>query len=143
MTVCKVYALDRSASGLGVLGVGGGGGAAGIIGSGLIGIGSSTDYASVTTCYPPASTGLGHTTHPQPPMLLDPAMTPTSAPTTASTPPTGPNNPVAMSQLGTVYATKRRRRNGKRSVHQPIFISYFYFFDSYTLTVWFAIQTAR
>ncbi|XP_043479191.1 aryl hydrocarbon receptor protein 1 isoform X2 [Leptopilina heterotoma] len=50
-------------------------------------------------------------------------MTPTSAPppasasASASTPtsaiPSGPNNPVAMSQLGTVYATKRRRRNGK------------------------------
>ncbi|XP_015609713.1 aryl hydrocarbon receptor protein 1 isoform X3 [Cephus cinctus] len=38
-------------------------------------------------------------------------MTPTSAPAPASA--TGPNNPVAMSQLGTVYATKRRRRNGK------------------------------
>ncbi|XP_063995531.1 aryl hydrocarbon receptor protein 1 isoform X1 [Diachasmimorpha longicaudata] len=38
-------------------------------------------------------------------------MTPTSA--TGPTATTGPNNPVAMSQLGTVYATKRRRRNGK------------------------------
>ncbi|XP_046747183.1 neuronal PAS domain-containing protein 1-like isoform X2 [Diprion similis] len=38
-------------------------------------------------------------------------MTPTSAPAPTSV--AGPNNPVAMSQLGTVYATKRRRRNGK------------------------------
>ncbi|XP_034937835.1 aryl hydrocarbon receptor protein 1 [Chelonus insularis] len=38
-------------------------------------------------------------------------MTPTSAPATSA--PTGPNNSIAMSQLGTVYATKRRRRNGK------------------------------
>lgn len=27
------------------------------------------------------------------------------------------NSALAMSQLGTVYATKRRRRNGKRLVH--------------------------
>lgn len=38
-------------------------------------------------------------------------MTPTSAPAAVAA---SPNNPVAMSQLGTVYATKRRRRNGKR-----------------------------
>ncbi|XP_048513835.1 aryl hydrocarbon receptor isoform X3 [Athalia rosae] len=38
-------------------------------------------------------------------------MTPTSAPAPAAV--AGPNNAVAMSQLGTVYATKRRRRNGK------------------------------
>ncbi|XP_076293896.1 aryl hydrocarbon receptor spineless isoform X2 [Lasioglossum baleicum] len=40
-------------------------------------------------------------------------MTPTSAPVPTPTTASGPNNPVAMSQLGTVYATKRRRRNGK------------------------------
>ncbi|KAK2575741.1 hypothetical protein KPH14_003633 [Odynerus spinipes] len=40
-------------------------------------------------------------------------MTPTSAPVPTPTSASGPNNPVAMSQLGTVYATKRRRRNGK------------------------------
>ncbi|XP_023313471.1 transcription factor Sox-1-like, partial [Trichogramma pretiosum] len=44
-------------------------------------------------------------------------MTPTSAPAaavaTAAATAVSPNNPMAMSQLGTVYATKRRRRNGK------------------------------
>ncbi|EFN80843.1 hypothetical protein EAI_11871 [Harpegnathos saltator] len=49
------------------------------------------------------------------PHVVDPAMTPTSAPVPTPTSASGPNNPVAMSQLGTVYATKRRRRNGKRS----------------------------
>ncbi|CAB0034052.1 unnamed protein product, partial [Trichogramma brassicae] len=47
-------------------------------------------------------------------------MTPTSAPAaavaTAAATAVSPNNPMAMSQLGTVYATKRRRRNGKSNL---------------------------
>lgn len=116
----KADALDRSAPGLGVLGGGGGPGLIGICGGGPL---APTDYAATAAaaCYPPGL-GLG-LTHPQPPGGLEHAasMTPTSAPVNAgnapgagAVAPPGPNNPVAMSQLGTVYATKRRRRNGKR-----------------------------
>lgn len=137
VTVCTVYALDRTASaGLGVVGgvgvgvgggVGGGGGGSNESGSGgggapgIAGICgpptaslAPTDYVTAA-CYPPGSQLTLTATHPQP-HVVDPAMTPTSAPVPTPTSASGPNNPVAMSQLGTVYATKRRRRNGKRSV---------------------------
>lgn len=144
VTVCTVYALDRSASaGLGVVGgvvgiVGaggtgggdGGGGGSGCgsgstIGGGVQGVVagicgpanaslSATDYVTAA-CYPPGPQLTLTASHPQP-HVVDPAMTPTSAPVPTPTSASGPNNPVAMSQLGTVYATKRRRRNGKRLV---------------------------
>lgn len=117
VTLRTVYALDRTASGLGVVGgVVGGVGAGG--GPGVVGICgppagplTPTDYVAAA-CYPSGSTiTLNNATHPQSTGVVDPTtMTPTSVPSTAS----GPNNAVAMSQLGTVYATKRRRRNGKR-----------------------------
>lgn len=126
VTVCTVYALDRAASaGLGVVGGGvvgvaggvGGGGASGVV-TGICGPPTASlapaDYVTAT-CYPPGSQLTLTATHPQP-HVVDPAMTPTSAPVPTPTSVSGPNNPVAMSQLGTVYATKRRRRNGKRSV---------------------------
>ncbi|KYM86672.1 hypothetical protein ALC53_03822 [Atta colombica] len=119
VTVCTVYALDRTASaGLGVVGgvgvgVGGGGGGGGICGPPTASL-APTDYVTAA-CYPPGSQLTLTATHPQP-HVVDPAMTPTSAPVPTPTSASGPNNPVAMSQLGTVYATKRRRRNGKRSV---------------------------
>ncbi|KAG7208317.1 hypothetical protein KM043_014553 [Ampulex compressa] len=116
VTVCTVYALDRSASaGLGVVGgAGSGAGGSGGSSAGLVpGIcGPPTDYVSAA-CYPPGTLAASH---PQP-HVVDPAMTPTSAP--IPTPTSGANNPVAMSQLGTVYATKRRRRNGKRFPVRP------------------------
>lgn len=132
VTVCTVYALDRAASaGLGVVGGGGGGGVIGISDGGGGGGGGAapgiagicgpptashapTDYVTAA-CYPPGTQLTLTATHPQP-HVVDPAMTPTSAPVPTPTSASGPNNPVAMSQLGTVYATKRRRRNGKRSV---------------------------
>lgn len=165
-----MYALDRSASGLGVVGgvVGGGGpGVVGICGPPPPTVSlTPTDYVSVAA----AACGYPQPTQPPPPPPPPPhslsqthpvtisnvvassnallssslspitainshqqhsatqptniigivdhhplAMTPTSAPPPPSTA-NGPNNSIAMSQLGTVYATKRRRRNGKRSV---------------------------
>lgn len=147
VTVCTVYALDRTASaGLGVVGgvvgvagggaaAGGGGGGGGggsgggtgsTVGAGVQGVvagicgpasaslAAATDYVT-PACYPPGSQLALTASHPQP-HVVDPAMTPTSAPVPTPTTASGPNNPVAMSQLGTVYATKRRRRNGKRLV---------------------------
>lgn len=140
VTVCTVYALDRTASaGLGVVGGvvgvagggGGGGGGSGVgsgsnVGGGVQGVvagicgpanaslEAATDYVTAA-CYPPGSQLALTASHPQP-HVVDPTMTPTSAPVPTPTTASGPNNPVAMSQLGTVYATKRRRRNGKRFV---------------------------
>jgi len=100
---------------------GGGGGAPGI--AGICGPPTaslaSTDYVT-TVCYPAGSQLTLTATHPQPHVVDPVAMTPTSAPMPTPTSASGPNNPVAMSQLGTVYATKRRRRNGKRSVRAPL-----------------------
>lgn len=106
--VAVVYALERGAGGLGLLGTA----TAGCYGAGSV--------VEPTSCYSPnGAAGTLH--HPQ--ALVAPhsgeqqqqqqqtTMTPTSAPAAVAA---SPNNPVAMSQLGTVYATKRRRRNGKR-----------------------------
>ncbi|KAK0173594.1 hypothetical protein PV328_006767, partial [Microctonus aethiopoides] len=119
VTLRTVYALDRTVTGLGVVGgivggvgAGGGPGVVGICGPPTGGSLTPTDYVAAA-CYPSGSTiTLNSVTHPQLPGIVDPAtMTPTSAP--APTVATGPNNSITMSQLGTVYATKRRRRNGK------------------------------
>lgn len=114
-----VYALDRSTTGLGVVGgvvgsnsTGGGPGVIGICGPPTGSI-TPTDY--ITSCYPTVSS-INITSdqiHSHNSTIID-TMTPTSATITPSSTPTGPNSSVAMSQLGTVYATKRRRRNGKR-----------------------------
>lgn len=110
-----VYALERGAGGLGLLGATNA--AVCYPGGESASVHLQTSPAS---CYSPTGTAVAvaaaaaatnlHHQHQALGEQQTP-MTPTSAPAAVAA---SPNNPVAMSQLGTVYATKRRRRNGKR-----------------------------